>query len=127
MKLSNKHLELLGTITDKDGESLYPDGYPVPEGNPGDRAYMSEASHFHILYIDILPDGDRTRDVPVIQKYQKEEWANTLKVINNPDFGIRATGHKEFVVLHDPIEALAETKARKPKAEPRGNVKSEAK
>jgi hypothetical protein len=73
MKLSNKHLELLGTITDKNGEALYPDGYPVPEGNADDKAYMSEASHFHILYIDILPDGDRTRDVPVIQKYQKDE------------------------------------------------------
>ena len=102
MKLNEIHVEALESITDREGNQMYPDGYPKPKGRSDDPKLTSDASHFHILYIDIIPDGKRHRNVPVIQKYQPTEWDATLKVINNPVFGINATGHDEFSVLWDP-------------------------
>ena len=102
MRLSDIHNEALESITDLDGNQIYLNGYPVPKGRSDDPKLLSDASHFHILYIDILPDGKRHRNVPVIQKYQPKEWDATLKVISNPIYGINATGHDEFSVLWDP-------------------------
>ena len=98
-KLSVSHQEILDT--------RYPDGYVVPEGEEG---------HFHIMFIDIVKDGQRTRDVPVIQKYYPVEWDRMRKAIENPVIGILQTGHDEYCVLYDPIEAAA-LKAKKEAAE----------
>lgn len=102
MKLSEVHQELL--------DKVYPEGYVVPAG---------ESDHFHIMYVDILSDkGGRSVDVPCLQKYGIKEWEQTLRVIENPTFGINITGHNEYFVLHDPLaEAQAKAQAKKELAE----------
>jgi len=121
-KLQELHQEALNEITDREGNQIYPDGYPVPDGDPKDPKLLSDASHYHILFIDILPDGKRHRNIPTIQKYQPHEWKAILKIVENPDFGVNATGHDEFSVLHDPIE-MAEEQAKKAAKEQAANVK----
>ena len=88
-------------------DSIYPDGYVVPKG---------ESEHFHVMYVDIVDGGKNKigRRVPALQKYFPKEWAQTLKVIENPVFGISITGHSEYFILHDPLaEAQAKAKAKK--------------
>jgi len=92
-----------------DSHQEFKKGYNVPEG---------EEKFFHILFIDILKDGKRTRDVPVVQKYKGKEW----KIIerNIHDRGIAVTGHDEYSVLHDPSVKPPKPKGR-PKVTPEAN------
>ena len=120
MSLSKVHQELL--------DSIHPDGYPVPDGKVGDP--MSEASYYHIMYVDIIKNkGSRSFDVAVFQKYSEKEWKQTLRVFEK--HAIKAvTGHNEFAIVYDPIEAkvAAAAKAEKKlKAEADEKAKAEKK
>ena len=113
MKLSEVHQELM--------DSIYPEGYVVPEG---------ESGHFHIMYVDIIGGGKGKIGyrAPALQKYWPKEWAQTLKVIENPSFGIKITGHSEYFIIHDPLaEAQAKAQAKKELAEAKAKKYAEAK
>ncbi len=99
------------------------------EAHPKFKAALSgeEKDYFHIMYIDIKPDGDRTRDVPVFQKYSVQDWGKTKKLFEGkgPIVGsIRVTGHNEYSVIYDPTVREAEAKPEmaevKPEAKPKG-------
>jgi len=112
-KLSEKHQEIY--------DQRYPDGYVVPEGEKG---------LFHIMFINIIKDGKWTRGVPFIQKYSSGIWAKMKRAIEDPVIGIGQTGHDEYAVLWDPIEAKAEAKAKAEavaKSEKEAFAKAEAK
>jgi hypothetical protein len=106
MKLANKkHQEIL--------DEYYPKGYVVPEGEEG---------YYHVMFVDILKDGNWKRGVPVVQKYFPPEWAQMLKIIETHNMKA-VTGHSEFSIVHDPT-----AKAREVKAAPvKEDVKSEPK
>lgn len=79
--------------------------YQVPKGEEG---------WFHILFIKILKEGKRTRDVPSIQKYKTaREWAGMKKNID--ELGIAITGQDEYSVLYDPTKVKAEKEKPGPK------------
>jgi hypothetical protein len=111
MKLSEVHQDLM--------DKYYPEGYVVPAG---------ESDHFHIMYVDIMRNkGGRSFDKPCLQKYMAKEWAQTLKVIENPVYGIKITGHNEYFVLHDPLaEAQAKAQAKKELVEAKAAKYAEA-
>ena len=112
MKLAQNHQ----VVFDK----KFPNGYSLEKKNPRTGDVIDESGYFHIMYIDIYPEGKRTRDVPCVQKYSIKDWENTKKIIEKD--GLKVTGHDEYAILHDPT-AKGEAKAKPQKAE----VKPEAK
>jgi len=116
MKLSQRHQETF--------DEAYPEGYDASKIVLTDGSVVDESDIFHIMYIDIVKDGERTRDVPCVQKYSVQDWKKT-----KPIFEVHAikavTGHSEYCIIHDPIEAKAE-KARAER-EAKAKVKPEVK
>jgi hypothetical protein len=75
--------------------------YKVPEG---------EENFVHVLFIKILKEGKRTRDVPSVRKYKTlREWNGMKK--NIEELGIAVTAFDEFSILHDPTEKPVKVKA----------------
>lgn len=103
MSLSQNHQKLM--------KEFYPD-FKVKEG---------EESYFHILFVKILPDGDRVKDNPMIQIFNGKDWAQVQTTIKKR--GIKAvTQYNEVGVIYDPTEyekakAAELEKAEKEKAE----------
>jgi len=120
MKLSEKHQIVF--------DEKYPEGYDASNLTKANGNVVDESGDFHIMYIKIMRDGKRTRDVPCVQKYTVQDWNKTIKVLE--DNGVSVTGYDEFAIIHDPTEAIkekaeAELKAAAEKAE--AEVKPEAK
>lgn len=108
MNLSDRH--------QKTFDEAYPKGLVVRDDEKG---------YFHIMFIDIRKDGERTRDVPVFQKYSEQEWRKMKQVFETHN--IKAvTGHSEYAVIHDPTAVTREVKA-KPDVKKASKVKPEAK
>ncbi len=85
-----------------------------------------EADLFHILFVDIVKDGARTRDIPIVHMYTGKEWGAMKRNIDK--LGINITGHKEYSVLHDPDEAVKKAaEAEKQKQIDAAKKKEEAK
>jgi hypothetical protein len=106
MNLSQRHQELFN--------EYFPD-FEVKQREKGD---------FHVMFVDIIPDGKRTRDVPVMQKFNPKEWVSIKKSIEK--LGIGITGHDEYSIIHDPTvkqvkpEPKGEAKEVKPEPKPKG-------
>ena len=116
MKLSQRHQATF--------DEYFPDGYDASKLEKPNGTIVDESDYFHIMYIDIRKEGERTRDVPSVQKYSVQDWKKT-----KPIFEVHAikavTGHSEYCIIHDPIEAKAE-KARAER-EAKAKVKPEVK
>ena len=106
-------------------DEAYPDGYTPKKITMPDGKVIDEGDFFHIMYIDIFKDGERTRDVPCVQKYSVEDWARTKRVFET--HSIKVTGHSEYAVIHDPIEAKAERADAETKAKAAEDKSVEAK
>lgn len=106
MKLSQRHQSTF--------DKKFPNGYSVRD---------DEKDYFHIMYIDIKKDGERTRDVPCVQKYSVQDWDKTKKVFEVHNMKA-VTGHSEYAVIHDPTAREAKAKPVKaevkPEAKPKG-------
>ena len=62
-----------------------------------------ERSLVHVMFVDIIKSGGgRTQDRAYFQKYFTREWDVMRKTMENPVYGVKISGHDEFVVLHDP-------------------------
>lgn len=108
MNLSENHQKIF--------DEAYPDGYSVKD---------IEKDYFHIMYVRIVKDGERTRDVPSVQMYSKEDWRKTKTIFDK--HAIKAvTGFSEYGVIHDPTAKAREAKAKpeeakvKPEVKPKG-------
>lgn len=104
MNLPKKHQEVFN--------ERYPDGYDVSD---------KEKGYFHVMFINIVKDGEWTRGVPVVQKFTPKEWAEHKRVFEAHSMKA-VTGHSEFSILHDPSARGAVKKAGRP-----ASVKSEPK
>ena len=102
-------------------DEYFPDGYDASKLVKSNGEVVDESDYFHIMYIDIQPDGARTRDVPCVQKYSVQDWVKTRKIIEGENKMIQAdiqvTGHDEYAILHDPIKAEKVEAAKKAKAD----------
>ncbi len=114
MRLSKRHQE---TFDEK-----FPNGYDAKNITKKNGNVVDESEYYHIMYIDIRKDGERTRDVPCMQKYSARDWDNTKKIFE--ESGIHVTGHSEYAVIHDPTAREAKAKPEKaevkPEAKPKG-------
>ena len=95
MNLSQKHQVTF--------DEYFPDGYDASKLEKPNGKIVDESGYFHIMYIDIRKDGARTRDFPCVQKYSVNDWEKTKRVFET--HSIKVTGHNEYAVIHDPIEA----------------------
>ena len=84
-------------------DEYFPDGYDASKLEQSNGQIVDESDYFHIMYIDIRKAGERTRDVPCVQKYSVRDWNKTKPIFEVN--GIHVTGHSEYAVLHDPVEA----------------------
>ena len=96
MNLSEKHQIVF--------DEKYPKGYDASAFVKPNGKVVDESGVFHIMYIKIMKDGKRTRDVPCIQKYTVQDWGKTVKVLE--DNGVGVTGYDEFAIIHDPTEVV---------------------
>lgn len=113
MKLSQRHQATF--------DEYYPGGYTIKKITMPDGSVIDEADFYHIMYIDIRAEGERTRDVPCVQKYSVDDWEKTKEVFEV--HGIKVTGHSEYAIINDPIAKAREAKAKanvKPEAKPKG-------
>jgi hypothetical protein len=77
-----------------------------------------ERTLVHVMFVDIVKSGgDRSQDRAVFQKYFTREWDVIRKVLENPVYGVKISGHNEFVVLHDPRVASESSLVRVKKKE----------
>jgi len=103
-------------------DEAYPDGYDPSAINKSDGRVADESAYFHIMYVDIIQDGEWTRGVPSVQKYPVKDWLKTKAIFDV--HAIKAiTGHSEYSVIHDPTAKAREAKAKPEEAD----VKPEAK
>ncbi len=102
MKLSQRHQATF--------DEYFPDGYDAGKTVLTDGSVIDESDYYHIMYIDIRKDGERTRDVPSVQKYSVQDWKKTKPIFEQHN--IKAvTGHSEYCIIHDPtvkVEKKAE-------------------
>ena len=119
MKLSKKHQEIF--------DEFFPSGYSTNKLTKKTGRIIDESGYFHIMYIDIVKDGNWARGVPCVQKYSIDEWEATKDIIEGKNKrvqgNIHVTGHDEYAIIHDPtVKAEArEAKAEvKPEAKPKG-------
>ena len=84
MKLSAENQELL--------DRVYPNGYEV-----------KEKDRYHVLLVKIIKTNGRHNKLQAnVQVFNKKDWGELLKQVNN-GFNLAAiTGYDEFVVIHDP-------------------------
>jgi len=103
-------------------DDTYPDGYKPKKVTMPDGKVIDEGDFYHIMYIDIVKDGERTRDVPCVQMYSVKDWEGTKRVFE--DHSVKVTGHNEYAIIHDPTIKKAEAwgaKAEvKPEVKPKG-------
>ena len=90
-------------------DEKYPDGYKFKKVTIGEKVY-DERDSYHILFVKILPDGKRTRDVMHIQKFGITDWMKTKASIEA--MGIAITQYDEYDVLHDPVKWKNEAATR---------------
>ena len=115
MKLQEKHQKIF--------DEVYPDGYVIKTITMPNGTVIDESDYFHIMYVDVIKDGEWARGVPVFQKYSVKDWQNTLAILNKHQ--IKAvTGHSEYSVIHDPTAKAREAKAKPEKAEVKPGVKA---
>ena len=121
MNLSKRHQEVF--------DKAFPEGYSTDKLTKRTGKVEDESGYFHIMYINIFPDGKHGRDVPSIQKYSVEDWEKTKKIFEVHDMAA-VTGHDEYCVIHDPTvkkaeagEAKAEVKPEVKKAKGRPSLK----
>ena len=114
MNLPKRHQELF--------DERFPDGYDASKIEKLDGRVADESDVFHIMYVKIIQEGERTRDVPRMVKYSVRDWQKTKAIFEVHK--IKAiTGYSEYSVIFDPT-----AKAREAKAKPAGvDVKPEAK
>jgi len=114
MNLPKRHQEIF--------DERFPDGYDASKIVKSDGRIADESDVFHIMYIKIIKDGERTRDVPCMVKYSVRDWQNSKAIFDV--HSIKAiTGYSEYSIIYDPT-----AKAREAKATPEGvDVKPEAK
>ena len=98
MNLSEKHQIVF--------DEKFPKGYDASKLVKANGDVVDESGVFHIMYIKIMKDGKRTRDVPSVQKYEVRDWEQTVKILE--DNGVGVTGYDEFAIIHDPTEAIKE-------------------
>ena len=119
MKLSQRHQATF--------DEYYPNGYDAKEITKSNGVVIDESDYYHIMYIDILPDGTRTRDVPCVQKYSVQDWVKTKKIIDGDhkliQSDIRVTGHDEYAILHDPTAREAKAKPERVEVKPGAKTK----
>ena len=96
-------------------DEYFPDGYDAKAIIKSNGDVINESDYFHIMYIDIRKAGERTRDVPCVQKYSVKDWNKTKGIFEAN--GIHVTGHSEYAVLHDPVEAKKSAAVKKAKDE----------
>ena len=120
MKLSQRHQVAF--------DEKFPNGYSTDKLTVKTGEVIDESGYFHIMFIDIVKDGKRTRDVPCMQKYSVKEWEATKNIIEGKNKmvqgSIQVTGHDEYAVIHDPTVKKAEAREAKaevkPEAKPKG-------
>ena len=109
MKLSQEHQLVF--------DEKYPNGYDASALEKANGKVVDESDYFHIMYIKIMKEGKRTRDVPCVQKYSVQDWVKTVKVLEKN--GVSVTGYDEFAIIHDPTEVIKAPEF-KPEAKPKG-------
>ena len=115
MKLSERHQKIF--------DETFPDGYDASKIVKLDGRVADENDIFHIMYIKIIQDGERTRDVPCMVKYSVRDWLKTKAIFDV--HAIKAiTGYSEFAVIHDPTAKVGEAKAKPAKAEVKPGAKA---
>ena len=119
MNLSKKHQEIF--------DEAFPNGYSTDKLTVKTGKVIDESGYFHIMFIDIVKDGNWTRGVPCVQKYSVDEWIATKDIIEGTNErvhgNIHATGHDEYAIIHDPTAKAREAKATPKKAEVKPEVK----
>ena len=118
MKLTTEHQKVF--------DKKFPKGYNASALVRLNGKVVDESGVFHIMYIKIMKDGKRVKDVPSMQKYTVQDWEKTIKVLE--DSGVGVTGYDEFAIIHDPLEAAREAEAEiQAEAERKAKIKAEAK